>query len=203
MQLITAPASPYSRKVKTLILETGQMDDVEMVQVKTSPLAVDPQAQAANPLGRIPSLVRTDGPALYDSRVICRFLDARAGGEYYPDRNIWDVLTIEATADGMLDSALSIVYETRFRDEAQQNATWLDAQWSKVQNGLSALNDKWLSHLNGPVHMGHIAVGCALGYLDFRLDHRNWRQGNDALAVWYEGFRQRPAMVKTEPLDLA
>jgi len=203
MQLMTSPASPYSRKVKVLLYETGLMDGVELINVKTTPMAVDPQLQAANPLGRIPCLLRAEGAALYDSRVICRYLDAQAGGAFYPDRNIWDVLTLEATADGMLDSALSIVYETRFRDEALQNATWLDAQWSKVQNGLSALNDKWLSHLNGPVHMGHIAVGCALGYLDFRLDHRNWRQGNDALAAWYETFRQRPAMVKTEPHDLA
>lgn len=203
MKLISAPASPYSRKVKALLHETRQMDEVELVQVKTAPVAVDAQVQAANPLGKIPCLVRENGPALYDSRVICRFLDARAGGQFYPDRIIWDVLTLEATADGILDSALSIVYEGRFREEAMQYAPWIDAQWNKVRNGLSAINDMWISHLNGPFHMGHIAVGCALGYLDFRLDARNWRKGNDALAEWYEEFRLRPSMAQTEPYDVA
>lgn len=202
MQLITAPASPYSRKVKALLYETGQIDEVELVTVKTSPVSVDPKVQAANPLGKIPCLTRENGPALYDSRVICRYLDARNGGGYYPDRMIWDVLTIEATADGVLDSALSMVYEKRLREQSQQSADWLDAQWGKVQNGLSALNDMWISHLNGPVHMGHIAVGCALGYLDFRLDAQNWRHGQDELAKWFEEFGQREAMQRTEPHDL-
>ncbi len=202
MKLITAPASPYSRKVKVLLYETGQIDEVELVTVKTSPVAVDPKVQAANPLGKIPCLIRDNAPALYDSRVICRFLDARTGGAFYPDRMIWDVLTIEATADGVLDSALSIVYEKRLRDDDMQHSPWLDAQWGKVQNGLSALNDMWISHLNGPVHMGHIAVGCALGYLDFRLGDRDWRHKNTSLATWYETFRQREAMQKTEPHDL-
>lgn len=202
MKLITAPASPYSRKVKALLHETGQMDEVELLPVKTAPIAVDAKLQAANPLGKIPCLVRENAPALYDSRVICRFLDARSGGQFYPDRIIWDVLTIEATGDGILDSALSIVYEGRFREESMQHAPWIDAQWSKVRNGLSALNDMWISHLNGPVHMGHLAVGCALGYLDFRLDARNWRQGNDALAAWFDEFGKRQSMQSTEHYDL-
>lgn len=202
MKLMTAPASPYSRKVKALLYETGQIDEVELVQVKTSPVAVDARVQAANPLGKIPCLIRDNEPALYDSRVICRFLDARTGGHFYPDRMIWEVLTIEATADGILDSALSMVYESRFRDNALQSGAWLEAQWSKVQNGLAALNSMWISHLNGPLHMGHIAVGCALGYLDFRLGDRNWRIGNEALAVWFEDFSKRESMQKTEPHDL-
>ena len=202
MKLITSPASPYSRKVKAILYETGQIDEVELVPVKTTPIAVDPKLQAANPLGKIPCLIRENEPALYDSRVICRYLDARAGGTLYPDRIIWDVLTIEATADGILDSALSMVYEGRFREEAIRHQPWLDAQWSKVQNGLAALNGMWISHLNGPVHMGHLAVGCALGYLDFRLSEKNWRQGNDTLAAWYDDIKGREALQKTEPYDL-
>ena len=201
MKLITASASPYSRKVKALLYETVQIDEVELVQVKTSPVAVDPNVLAANPLGKIPCLIRDNEPALYDSRVICRFLDARTGGHFYPDRMIWDVLTIEATADGILDSALSMVYEKRLRDENAQSADWLKAQWGKVQNGLAALNTMWISHLNGQVHMGHIAVGCALGYLDFRLGAKNWRQGNEALAVWFDDISKRKSFQKTEPYD--
>lgn len=201
MKLITAPASPYSRKVKALLYETGQIEEVALIQVKTSPVAVDPNVQAANPLGKIPCLIRDNEPALYDSRVICRYLDARTGGHFYPDRMIWDVLTLEATADGILDSALSMVYEKRLRDEELQSADWLDAQWRKVQNGLTALNTMWISHLNGPVHMGHIAVGCALGYLDFRLGAKNWRLGNEALAVWFDDISKRESFQKTVPHD--
>lgn len=201
MKLITAPASPYSRKVKALLYETLQIDEVELVTVKTTPISVDPAVQAANPLGKIPCLIRDAGPALYDSRVICRFLDARAGAEFYPDRMIWEVLTIEATADGILDSALSMVYERRFRDEAMQHAPWLDAQWGKIDHALSTLNEMWISHLNGPMHIGHIAVGCALGYLDFRLGDRDWRRANAALSSWYEDFSQRESMQQTAPHD--
>jgi len=203
MKLITAPASPFSRKVKALLYETGQIDEVDMVPVKTSPVAVDPAVQAANPLGKIPCLIRDSGPAIYDSRVICRFLDARAGGGFYPDRMIWDVLTIEATADGILDSAVSMVYEARFRDQAIQHAPWIEGQWAKIEHALAALNEMWISHLNGPMHIGHIAVGCALGYLDFRLSDRDWRRANAALAAWYETFHQRESMQQTEPYDLA
>ncbi|CUI44798.1 glutathione S-transferase [Cognatishimia activa] len=203
MKLITAPASPYSRKVKALLYESNQMGDVELLNVKTSPVAVDEGVQAANPLGKIPCLLRDSDPALYDSRVICRFLDARSGGQFYPDGSIWDVLTIEATADGILDSALSMVYEKRFRDESIQSEAWFNAQKSKVLNGVAALNETWMSHLNGPIHMGHIAVGCALGYLDFRLDDLGWRAENEALAGWYAEFQSREAMKKTEPFDPA
>lgn len=201
MKLLTAPASPYSRKVKVLLYETGLNDRVELVQVKTSPVAVDPKVQAANPLGRIPCLLREEGPAIYDSRVICRYLDAQEGGGFYPEPTLWEVLTLEATADGILDSALSMVYERRLRPGEAQSQAWLDAQWSKVDQGLSALNSDWISFLEKPITAGHIAVGCALGYLDFRLSAQNWRDGNQALAHWYESFSARESMRKTEPYD--
>jgi glutathione S-transferase len=79
MQLVDSPASPFCRKVKVVLHETGLFGDVEILQVATTPLATDGQAAANNPLGKIPSLVRADGPSLYDSRVICRYLDAKAG----------------------------------------------------------------------------------------------------------------------------
>lgn len=203
MKLMSSPASPFGRKVKALLIETRQIDEVEVVTVKTSPLAVDPLVQAANPIGKIPALIRPEGPALYDSNVICRFLDARVGAGMYPEARLWDVLTIEATADGLIEAALAVVYETRFRDAALQNTDWMEAQWGKAMKSVSALNDMWISHLNGPVDMSHIAVGCALGYLDFRHADKDWRAGNQALAKWYEGFAQRPCMQGTIPADLA
>lgn len=201
MKLLTADASPFGRKVKALLVETGQIEDVEIVIAKTSPFAVNPIVQTANPIGKIPALIRPDGPALYDSRVICRFLDARANAGLYPDSRLWDVLTIEATADGIMDSAVSLTYEGRLRSVEHQSQNWIAAQWSKVSNSVAALNTMWMSHLNGPLDLGQIAVGCALGYLDFRHHARNWRKNNDALATWYANFSERESMTKTVPAD--
>ncbi len=200
MQLLMSPLSPYVRKVRVCLRETGQLDAVEEVSVSTSPLASDPAIIAANPTGRIPVLIRDDGPAIYDSRVITRYLDARAKTNLYPEIRLWEVLTLEATADGILDSAIILTYEGRFRTPEQQSAEWMDAHWAKISRAVGALNDRWLSHLNGPLDMGQIAVGCALGYLDLRHDARNWRQGNDALSAWAAKFGERTSMVATRPV---
>ena len=110
MKLIMAEASTFARKVRVVLRETNQLKDVEEVSIATSPFQVNEQAKAANPTGRIPSLSRADGPALYDSRVITRYLDAKASSGLYPEAGLWDVLTVEATGDSMMDSAVSISY---------------------------------------------------------------------------------------------
>ncbi len=200
MKLYYSPMSPYARKVVALLHETGQQDDVEIVQVATTPTQPMDGLAAKNPLSKIPALERIDGPTLYDSRVICAFLDARAGGKLYPvGLGKWDVLTLEATADGILDCAVSITYEGRVRPSEKQWDGWTDAQWSKIIGACSALNTRWMSHLNGPLDMGQIAVACALGYLDLRHDARGWRKGHDTLAAWYEVFQQRESLLKSAP----
>lgn len=200
MQLIFSPTSPFVRKVSVLLRETDTLDSVELIPVQTSPTATDPQVAAANPLGRIPALIRNDGPALYDSRVITRYLDAKSGGKFYPEQRIWEVLTLEATAEGILDSAVSMAYETKVRPPEKVFDGWLDAQWGKVSGAINAINTRWMSHLNGPIDISHIAVGCALGYLDLRHDARGWRKGNDALDDWFATFNARPSMQATIPV---
>ncbi|WP_282159116.1 glutathione S-transferase [Shimia thalassica] len=201
MKLISASASPFVRKVRVLLHETNQIDDVELLDVKTSPLATSDEVKAANPVGKIPALIRADAPALYDSRVICRYLDARAEGAMYPESMLWDVLTIEATADGIMDAAVLVTYEGRLRAQEMQDEAWREAQWDKVARSVAALNTRWMSHLAGPLNIGQIAVGCALAYLDFRHDARKWRRGNEALADWYDTFSQRDSMIATAPHD--
>ncbi|MCI2399989.1 glutathione S-transferase [Aliiroseovarius subalbicans] len=200
MQLISSPASPFVRKVRVVLIETGQEDDVEQIVVATTPIAPAAEVTAANPLSKIPALIRPDGPTLYDSRVVTRYLDARAGGALYPDARIWEVLTLEATADALLDAAVLMVYEGRCRPEDKQDKGWLDAQWSKIEGALDALNERWMSHLAGPLDMGQIAVGCALGYLDFRHPDREWRKGRDELDDWFAVFCQRDSMQATKPV---
>ena len=197
MKLIMAEASPFARKVRVLLRETKQLKNVEEVSIATSPFQVNEQAKAANPTGRIPSLIRADGPALYDSRVITRYLDAKAAAGMYPGARLWDVLTVEATGDSMMDSAVSISYELRLRPQEKVSSEWTDAQWTKVMGGCDALQSQWMDLLNGPLTMAHISIACALGYLDLRHDARNWRQGHDALAAWFADFSKRPSFRET------
>ncbi len=199
MKLLTAGPSPYGRKVVITLHETGQIDSVELVAVSTSPLAPDPTVAAANPVGKIPALIRDGGPALYDSRVICRYLDARAGGGLYPDARLWEVLTLEATADGIMDAAILMRYEILARPEDKRSSEWVEGQWGKIARSLDALEGRWISHLSGPIDMGQIAVACALGYLDFRLADRDWHSTHPALAKWYDAFAARDSMKATAP----
>ena len=199
MRLFDNPASPFCRKVRVVLHETGQTDDVEIVKVMASPSNPDKDNTAQNPLGKIPTLARSDGPAIYDSRVICRYLDAISGGKLYPEGRIWEVLTLEATADGIMDAAVLMVYEARFRPEEIRSAEWTEAQWGKVSRALDAIEARWMSHLHGRLDAAQIAVGCALGYLDFRHGNRDWRGTRPGLAAWYSEFAARPSMEATVP----
>jgi glutathione S-transferase len=201
MRLYHSGTSPYVRKVMVLLMETGQVDDVTLVPAAGTPVDPGSMPLAQNPLGKIPALERDDGPALYDSRVICRYLDDRGGGRLYPAApRLWDTLVLEATADGILDAAILMVYETRVRPEAKRFDDWTNGQWAKIERALDALNTRWMSHLQGKLDMGQVAVACALGYLDFRHGPRDWRKGHDALAAWYAEFAKRESMTSTVPV---
>ncbi|MEM8729964.1 MAG: glutathione S-transferase [Pseudomonadota bacterium] len=200
MKLYHSPASPFVRKVMVVLHETGQVDDVEVVPVAVTAVSPSDLLIAKNPLSKIPALERDAGPTLYDSRVICAYLDDRAGGRLYQQGSgKWDQLTLEATADGILDAAVLMVYEGRVRPPEKQFDGWIDAQWQKVDRTLGALEARWMPNLSGQIDIGQIAVGCALSYLDFRHGDRDWRKGRPALASWYEDFAGRSSMVATEP----
>ncbi len=199
MKLYHSSTSPYVRKVMVLIAEAG-VPGIATVAVSGTPVDPDLRLAESNPLGKVPALDRPDGPTLYDSRVICRFLDAQAGaGLYPPAPRLWDTLTVEATADGILDAAVLMVYETRVRPEANRYAPWVEGQWAKVDRALDVLETRWIDHLSGPLDIGQIATGCALGYLDFRLGSRNWRKTRPKLAEWEAQFAKRASMQATLP----
>ena len=199
MKLTVSAASPFVRKVRVLIRELDLQDVVSEMDVATTPLASDPKVVAANPLGKIPALIRDDAPTLFDSRVITRFLNDTHDGPLYPAARIWDTLTLEATGDGIMDCVVSMAYEVRLRPDAQQSPDWIAAQWDKASRAIKAVNERWISHLSGPLDMAQISVACALSYVDLRHDARNWRDGNDALAAWHAKFCDRPSMQATVP----
>ncbi len=199
MQLLVSPASPFVRKVRVLIREAKLMDTVEEIDVSTTPMNSAPDVVAANPIGKIPALIRADGPGIYDSRVITRFLDDLAGTDLYPQSRIWEILTLEATADGIMDAAVSMTYEARLRPREKQSSEWIEAQWAKAARGIAAVNSRWMSHLTGPLNIGQIGMACALSYVDLRHDDRGWRNGNEALANWHADFAARDSMVATKP----
>lgn len=200
MKLYHAPASPFVRKVTVLLGEADATDRVELIPVSGNPLDPGTIPIDRNPLGKIPTLERPDGPTLYDSRVITRYLDDILKARLYPAApRLWDTLVIEATGDGIAESAVLMRYEMMVRPEATRSPDWAEGQWQKIIRALATLEERWMSHLAGPVDMGQIAVGCALGYLDLRHAERDWRTQHPALAAWFAAFAARPSMQATAP----
>jgi glutathione S-transferase len=201
MKLVYSPPSPFVRKVTTLIYHANLADRIELINVKTTALSVAEEARAANPLGKIPVMILEDGKAIFDSRVITRYLDNFAGSNLYPQDKIYDILTLEALADGIMESAVSITYESKLRPQNEQSPSWMEAQWSKVLHSIKALDDGQFQAMDSEMNMGQIAVACALGYLDFRHDARQWRNGHSNLASWNDKMIKLPALIKTIPTD--
>jgi len=200
MKLYTNPASPFARKVRIFLIETGMADHVETIGVAGHPTDTGTMPLAVNPLGKLPAVEREDGAALYDSRVICRYLDETSGHGLYPlAPRLWETLTLEATGDGIMDAAILMIYESRSRAQDKRDPAWVEAQWTKITRALDTIEARWMSHLAGPLDAGQISVGCALSYLDFRHGDRDWRTGRTSLANWHATFAERPSMAATAP----
>ena len=197
MILRSAGPSPFGRKVKIAASLTGTIDRIRVEMTDT--MDATDTIRKQNPLGKIPTLILEDGTTLYDSRVINQFLNERAGADLYPKARIWETLTLEATAAGIMDAAILMVYEHRVRPEHLVFDEWIEAQWAKVIRSVGAINARWMSHLNGPLDASHIAVACALSYLDFRQPGRDWRAGHEELAAWHAEFAKRESMLATAP----
>lgn len=199
MKLFHSPASPFVRKVMAIAHQTGQT--IELMPAKVSPVARDAVVAASNPLGKLPTLLTDDGP-LYDSRVICQYLDAQHdGARMYPAEGParWTALRREALADGLLESALLARYETLLRPADKVAADILKGHMDKIDAALTAMAAE-AGALDG-IDAGTIAVGCALGYLDFRYPHVDWRAAHPALATWFAAFGAHPCMAATLPHD--
>jgi glutathione S-transferase len=202
LTLYHSPTSPYVRKVLILAHEAGLSDRIETVFGGGSPIEPNAATAAVNPLNKVPCLARPDGPAIFDSRVICQYLDSLHGGHrFYPDGPArWTAMTLEALGDGILDAAILALYETRLRPEAIRFAPWVDGQKRKITQALDAVESQWLAHLSGPVTIGSIAVAVACGYLDLRFADMGWRDTRPNLAAWHAKFAERESYKATVPV---
>lgn len=198
VELKYGPLSPYVRKVMVVAHEVGVADRLALTVVKTreSPQDIVP----FNPLGKIPALVRDDGSVLFDSPVICEYLDTQfGGGRLLPAKGDerFVVLTRAALADGLLDAGLLVRHE-RLRPVEQQSAEWIGWQLGKVVSALDAL-EHGADALEGDLDLGKIGVGCALGYLPLRVPEANDPARWPRLGRWSMKLFERPSFARTMP----
>lgn len=197
MKLRYSPTSPYVRKVRVVALERG-LADPELLTVDTWNL---PQALLdENPLGKVPALITDEGEVLYDSPVICEYLDAlKPGSRLFPAEGParWRALRLQALGDGMMDASVERYVEL-MRPETLQMDSWALHQKRGVDRALDRL-ECTVEDVAGALTIGSIAVACALGYLDLRFAADQWRDQRSILARWYDAFSQRPSMQATRP----
>lgn len=201
MKLYFSGASPYVRKVVVAAIETGL--DKKIEQVATNVVPVKPNAELArdNPLMKVPTLVTDAGEALFDSRVICDYLDSlHDGRKLIPATGTerWRVLRLQALADGILDAGIITRYELILRPAEKQWSDWIAGQTKKVTQGLD-LAEADSALLAGPINLGQIAIACAIGWLEFRKPIGDIRAGRPKLFQWYDEFAKRPSMQATAP----
>lgn len=199
MKLYFSAASPYVRKVIVAAIETGLDKKIERMPTKVVPVEPNLDLARDNPLMKVPTLVTDGGEALFDSRVVCEYLDSlhdgrklipASGGER------WRVLRLQALGDGILDAGIITRYELAIRPKEKQWSDWIAGQSKKITQGLDLAENEDLS---GPINLGQIAIACAIGWLEFRKPIGDVRAGRPKLFTWYDEFAKRPSMLATVP----
>ncbi len=203
MKLYWSSRSPFVRKVMIFAHECGMASRIECVRTLVTMSRPNPDLLPVNPTGKIPTLVLDDGSALYDSTVICEYLDSlHQGRKLFPSSGAarWTALRRHALGNNLTDN-LMLWRNEILRPQVQQSPEILAAFELKVRNAVAALDREAAALVADPVDIGHVAIGCALGYIEFRFNHLGWRAGHDAIAGWYRNFAQRPSMLNTAHVD--
>ena len=201
MKLWYSPASPFVRKVLIMAHETGLADQLELVDATTTPLNPNNDLAQDNPIGKIPTLVLDDGTSLFDSKVICEYLDGLHDGDKMipvSGAERYNVLVTQAIGDGLMEAAVGIRYEQFLRPEEKQWDNWIEAQTRKVEQALDVL-ENWRGARIQDIHIGSIAVAAGLDYLDFRKFDIDWRTNRPILTQMHETFSKRESMLATQP----
>ena len=211
LTLSYSTASPFARLVRLAVAELGLEDRVDVVPVTVAPGTPDPAyVGTVNPLGRIPALSLPDGEVLVDSHVIVEYLDDLAGGHRLIPAPVSDgsptrhrVLSDHALAQGAMEAAVSLRYETALRPETLRWPLWLDDQWAKISRTLDWFETRAdrlaQPRAAGETDLAQLALLALLGYLDFRFPDRPWRDGRARLADWAAAAMARPSFAATAP----
>ena len=197
LKLFYASASPYARKVRVLISEKGIESSVALQSCLPFEKPVD--LVALNPLSKVPCLVLEDGTALYDSPFICEYLDQLSAPELLPTigQDRWVTLGRQALADGILDAGVSIRLES-LRAETERSPAWITRQTEAIDRTLNSFEGA-IASFGESITMAHISLGCALGWLDFRMPNHDWRKDRPQLSHWFSQISARPSMIATMP----
>ncbi len=197
MKLAFSAASPYVRKVVACAVARGIDGQIEKAKIGTT----DPVLAGMNPLSKVPTLVTDDGMMLYDSPVICEYIDSIGSAPpLFPPAGParWTAIRRGALGDGIMDAAQPRRREIALpQDEGR--TTWIEQQKGKVARALDSLEAE-ADSLNGLATYGEITIACALGYLDFRFPHEPWRPGHPKLSAWYDKVLAMKPMAETMPV---
>lgn len=203
MKLFYNPASPFVRKVLVTAIECGVEDRITTEPLALTPVSPSDSLNSDNPLGKIPALVLDSGDTLYDSRVICEYINELGNGVLFPvDHTRWDNLRRQAIADGICDAAVVVRYETFVRPLDKQWNQWIDNQKQKFRRALQALESQ-VTTFDGTIDIGTLSIAIALDYIDFRYADEDWRKAHAALADWHASISERPSLQQTLPADLS
>ncbi len=200
-----SPRSPYVRKAMVALHEKGLADKVETVRTHADPMIPHEGLMAINPLSKIPTLELEDGRVLFDSHVVCEWADLESadGPQLFPAGPAarLEAERDEALGTGLLDVALPWLVELKMRPEEQRSAQMLTVYRTKMNRVADWLEGHAARLAERPFDIGHLSIGVALCYLDFRLDAEGWREGRPALAEWHAGFAERPSVQATSFRD--
>lgn len=203
MKLFWSSRSPFVRKVMVFAHECGLAGRIECERTVVAMTRPNAELLKINPTGKIPTLLLDDGTALYDSTVICEYLDGLHGGaKLFPPAGParWNALRCHALGSNLLDN-LMLWRNEMLRPAAQQSPETLAAFELKVRNAIAALDREAAALTADAVGIGHVAIACALGYADFRFGELGWRSNNGHIARWYDTFALRPSMTATAHVD--
>lgn len=200
MQLHWSPKSPYVRKVMIAAHELGAVEQLELVRSVAAMLKPNPALMAVNPMSKIPALVLDGGGTLFDSAVICEYLDTRYGPRLFPQGGSarWQALRWHAMGDAVLDA---LILWRNERERASPLQPLMAAFELKVHAALDWMEAEVPPLREAPFGIGHLCLVCALGYMDYRFDTLGWRGRAPQLAAWFADMQQRPSVLATEPVE--
>lgn len=202
MKLRYSPTSPYVRKVSITAIETGLADRIE--RVSTDPWSAETDLGQANPIGKVPCLITDAGDAVYDSPVICEYLDSQhTGTKVIPEAGDarFKALTLAAAGDGMLDAGVLLLIETVRRPGELKWDWWAERQQTVINRCMDVADAAadGMATTDGPITIAEIAIGAGLGWIDLRFPDMGWRSDRPALADWFDRISDRPSFEQTVP----